>query len=259
MNNAQILVAAANALFVIACGIVSVRLLILSRRTQQLPEFYLGAGFSAMVVAIPLMGVSGLGRLTAGEIDFLTLSLGLLLLWLSISTQAAFTWTAFRPRSAWAEYLVMSIAASEAVIVGGAMHSLGAAPLTTPSFVAVYDWMFWLRVPLGIVYVWTALESAQQYRMARRRNRIGLGDPVTTNRLLLWTANSLVGVFTVSLSALLHMQKKGPFADPHAAAAMGLSGLAGAVLLYLAFMPPARYLRMLRASAPADDAATAEA
>jgi hypothetical protein len=249
MTHTQIFVAGANALFVIACGIVSIRLLVLSRRTQQLPEFYLGAGFSAMVVSIPLMGISGLGRLSAGEIDFLTLALGLLLLWLSISTQAAFTWTAFRPRSSWAEHAVMTIAASEAVIVAGALHALGSAPHATPSFEAVYDWMFHLRIPLGIVYAWTMLESLQQYRMARRRNRIGLGDAVTTNRLLLWTLNSAVGVFTVTLSALLHLQKKGPFADPHAAAALGAAGLTGATLLYAAFMPPDWYLRWVRAQA----------
>jgi hypothetical protein len=81
--------------------------------------------------------------------------------------------------------------------------------------------------------------------MARRRSRIGLGDPITTNRLLLWTCNSMVGIVAISISSLLHLQNRGPFADVRAAAALGIAGLAGAILLYLAFMPPRWYLRYL--------------
>lgn len=241
------LVAAANGLLVVAIGITSVRLLILSRRTQQLPEFYLGAGFACMVLSIPFMGFSGVGRLAAGEVDLLLLAVGLVLLWLSFGTQAAFTWTAFRPRAAWAENLVLAIGSGQAVITGGVLHALGSAPLDTPSFEAAQPWMQALRVPIGVVYLWTSIEAWVQYAMARRRNRIGLGDPVTTNRILLWALNSGVGVLAVAVSALLHLQARGPFADPRAALAIGLAGLAGAVILYLAFMPPAWYLRRVHA------------
>ncbi len=247
MGSALLAVAAANALFVVACGTVSVRLLMLSRRTQQLPEFYLGAGFSCMVVSLPFMGLSGLGRATAGDVDLLLLAVGLLLFWLAVSTQAAFTWTAFRPRAAWAENLVLGIGATQAVLTGGALYALGAAPPDTPSFDAAFHWMQFLRVPIGVVYLWTSIESWLQYAMARRRNRIGLGDPVTTDRILLWAINSLLGVVTVVVSTLLHLDSRGPFADPRAAIALGVSGLIGAFVLYLAFMPPAWYLRRVHA------------
>lgn len=249
MTSAQIGVAAANGLFVIACGGVGVRLLIQFGRTQALPEFYLGAGFCCMVGSLALLGASGLGRLAAGEVDLAALAIGLVLMWLAIFTQATFTWTVFRPKSALAENLVLAIGAGEALIVGGALHALGGADPELPSFQAAWFWTLLLRQPLALVYGWTSLEAFIQWVMARRRDRLGIGSPVVTDRFALWGWTAIIAGSSTAVSTWLHLQGRSPFADPWAAAFLGLSGLVGAILLYLAFLPPRWYLRRVEARA----------
>lgn len=245
MASSLLLVAVANLLFVVACGTVGVRLLLLSRRTQEQPEFYLGLGFCCLVLGLPILGLSGLGRLAAGDLNLFGIALGMALLWLGITTQSAFTWKAFRPEAAWGEAIVLGIGAAEAVIVGGALDALGAAASETPSFEAARTWMFWLRIPLLVAYGWSALESLHQHVLARRRGRLGIGDPVVTNRLLVWGMAAVVGFVSVVASSAMHLRGQGPLADPLAAATLAVTGFAGAVLLYLAFLPPLWYLRMI--------------
>lgn len=249
MRSAGLAVAAAHGLFALACGTVGVRLLLKFRRTHGLPEFYLGTGFCCMVASIGFLGASGLGRLPAGEVELVSLSVGLVLVWLAIFTQATFTWTVFRPHSAWAENAVLAIGACEAVIVGGALHALGGADPDVPSFEAVWLWMLLLRQPLAVVYAWTSAEAFIHWDMARRRERLGIGDSVVTNRFALWGWTGMVAWWTTGASTLTHLQGRGPFADPRAAAFLGLGGLAGAVLLYLAFLPPRWYVERVKARA----------
>jgi hypothetical protein len=249
MGGTVLLVAAANGLFALACGTVGVRLLLLARRSHQLPELYLGLGFCCMVAAVGVLGASGLGRETVGEVDLLLLAVGLALLWFSITAQAAFTWKTFRSSCGWAEILVLSIGAAEALVVGGVLHSLGSAERSVSNFEAAHSWLALLRLPLGASYLWTCVEALLEYGMARRRQHLGLGDPVVTNRLLLWALTSSTGVFSIFLGTTLHLAGKGPFADPVAAGCMAMGGFVAASLLWLAFIPPARYERWISARA----------
>ena len=79
---------------------------------------------------------------------------------------------------------------------------------------------------------------------------VGIGDRVVSNRLALWAANGLVSLSCALVSGLLHLQGRGPLADPRAATVLGLGGVAGAALLYLAFIPPRWYLRRVTAAGP---------
>jgi hypothetical protein len=45
----------------------------------------------------------------------------------------------------------------------------------------------------------------------------------------------------------MHLRGQSPLADPFAATALAVAGFAGAVLLYLAFLPPSWYRRMIAA------------
>lgn len=235
----------ANALFILACGVIGLRLLLLSRRTHALPEFYLGLGLTCMVAAFAALGASGLGRETAGDVNLALTAVGMALLWLSITSQVAFTWKTFRADSAWAELLVMSIGAVEAVAVGGLLYALGAAERATPSFEAARDWTSILRLPMLLGYAWAGVEAWHQLRRARRRDALGLGDPIVTNRFLLWASMSFCALAGSAVSMGLHLAGKGPLADPLAAGVLALAGAGAGVLLWLAFLPPAWYSRFI--------------
>lgn len=245
------LVVLGNGLFALAGGVVGVRLLLLARRTEGLPEGLLGFGFLGLVVAIPLVGIAGMGRATVAELQFELVVAGMLLLWAAAACQTAFTWLTFRPRAGWAKALVIGLAAGEACIVAGVFHAFLMAPGDVHSFAAAGSWTFWIRVPLLVNYGWTAVESLLQYRMARRRAALGLGSAVVRNRFLLFGMVGLSAAATTAVSSVLHLQGMAPTAHPLAAAVMATGGSTAAVLLYLAFMPPRAYRRFLARRAEA--------
>ena len=101
------------------------------------------------------------------------------------------------------------------------------------------------------VYLWSGTESGLEWTQARKRMRLGLSDPVVTNRFLLWllvmffSFASLVGPVTGTfLGILVH---ESPVIQLGAATA----GLACAVCLTLAFLPPRFYLARIEQPATA--------
>jgi hypothetical protein len=123
----------------------------------------------------------------------------------------------------------------------GALRGLAAAPENMPSALAASGWFVAVRVPSILALGWTGIEAFRQWRMARRRVALGIGDPVVSNRFALWCA---VGSFSTAnnlVSTLLQAQGIGPVAHPLGATVIALSGLVSSALLWLVFMPPARY------------------
>ena len=68
MSTTTMLVILGNLLFVIACGTIGTHLLRLARRTGRTPERLLGLGLLQLVFAIPMLGASGMGRVTVMEV-----------------------------------------------------------------------------------------------------------------------------------------------------------------------------------------------
>jgi hypothetical protein len=227
--------------FALACGSVGVRLLLIHRRSRQLPELLLALALLTIIVCAPLLAVSGLGRGVVGAIRFAPLVLGLALFWLYTLFTGAFTWRAFRPAASWGGLLVAALCAAHLAAMLGALRGLAAAPESMPSIDAAWGWFVAVRVPPILALAWTGGEAFRQWRMARRRVALGIGDPVVCNRFALWCA---VGSFSTAnnlVSTLLQAQGIGPVAHPVGAAVIALSGLGSSALLWLVFMPPARY------------------
>lgn len=246
MNATVLVVVGSYALFVLACGIVGVRLIALAKRTQQFPEFLLGTGLSAAVIAMPTLGIAGVGRGTAGDFNSALGATGFLLIWVGIVFMAAFTWRTFRAGSFWAAALVASIAAFEAYACVSCFQAITSAIPSSPAFEATSRWVLLLRMPVGAMFFWTGLEGFFAYRMARRREALGLADRVVTNRLFLWCLVGWAMCANNGVASVLHAQGRSPTTDPIAALALGAGGCVGALLLYLAFLPPERYLRFIR-------------
>lgn len=246
MESSTFFVALSNLAFAGICGTVGVRLLRLGWRTRQAPELCVGIGLFGLIVSIPLMTYAGIGRLVVSEVRMSAAALALLVLCVGSAFVYAFTWKTFRPRDAWAAWLVAACSAATGALAIGAYRSMAMAPGETSSFDACGVWLTGLYYPMLVSFIWTAIEGFREWTRARRRLQLGLGDRVVANRFLLWggiggisASNSLLGLYLNHLG--LSATK-----DPIVAAISSVGGITAAALLWLMFMPPAAYLRWIR-------------
>jgi len=237
----------AGALYVIA----GARLARLSLRTGELPEAALATcflcwGVSYFAYAIPtaLADESLIARC------FFT---GAILGDVGAVAAAVFTWKVFRAKAAWARVLVGAIAL--AFVASNAGHAAvgdfeGSSPLTS-----VWYWLRWTGATVACA--WIGVEASIQYRMAGRREALGLSDALVRNRLLLWGG---VGVCWVVLQivyigqdiAWARTQQWPAFSDT----LVGIIEFLSIGMVWIAFFPPRAYRAWIERRTP--DAARAE-
>lgn len=247
MTATTLLVILGNLLFVITCGAIGGHLVALAHRTGRTPERLLGSGLLLLVLSIPLLGASGLGRVTVGEINLPFVVAGLALFSISVLCQSAFVWQTFRPGRSWALVLALTLGIAEFAVSGGILHSiLNSAPDLRASAVT-RDGIFWVRIPLAISYAWTSIEGFMQYRMAQRRQKLGIGDAVLTNRFYVWGGTGVLAFSNTVISSALHLQGMTPFNHPLSAALLGVGAALTSIGLLLVFLPPVRYLDWIKA------------
>jgi len=240
----QLLAAGATLAFIVVSAVLGVRLLLLARRTQAVPELALGLAFFlvgavgfplgllAVVpgVAAPLArGVFGVSQIATG-----------------VGSAAVFVFTrsVFRPQSGWAAWLVrvaaLLLAAQAAIGVARALQA-------EPSQFGNADLGFSVRQGVtAFSYAWTALEALRYRALLVRRLALGLAEIEVVNRFLLW-AIAGVGAFTGSFTmSAVSIAGAAPWDSSLALAAVGLGGLTSAICAWLAFMPPQAYRAWVR-------------
>jgi hypothetical protein len=220
-----------------------------SWRSQRLPELILGTsfilwGFAYVCWEIPIATADEpltqplffAGRIFthAGTIFF-----------------ASFCWIEFRARSRWAKNLVIAIAFSlSAGVIGSiALEDWeGIRPITNP-------W-WWLEWAAGLLAMgWVGVEGFLAYPSARKRLQLGLSDPLTCNRLLLW---GITGVAMTAYSGVLLFHAIGFESD--GVWSIALDRVNGAVeaitiaLFWLIYFPPNFYQHWIAGAAPAAEA-----
>jgi hypothetical protein len=244
----ELLVLASAVAFVGVGAGVGVKLLALARRTGGFPE--LVVGFSLLVlagVAWPLMLVARApvppAALRAAYVGAsLTMALG----WAGVFL---FTWRVFRPDAGWARVLAgAGIAGVLAAGLAGAIRALtlpDAMALRKPALPGVV-----LLLSAQAVYAWTALESFRYRTLLRRRIPLGLADPLVADRFGLWGWTGLCGAGSI-LPATWASLTGGDPGSQLSHLVVGVCGLVSSGVLYLAFLPPAAYVRFVRENAPA--------
>lgn len=249
----QLFLAVAILTFVLAASLVGLRLLALARRTRQLPELLVGAGFSLIgLLGYPLAMLSGFGRGTVADLHVGVWLAGILLMNAGLACLYVFTARVFRPGSAFALGLAALLTAASLASGLGTLAALRAAAPEALSFsVAPLSTMLG-QLASGGGFAWIGVESWLQLRMARRRQSLGLSDPVVANRFLLWVlfSASTLGM-NLANSCALAAGISAVESVPVQAAMTGL-GLSASSCMYLAFLPPPAYRRWLvaRRSAP---------
>ena len=225
---------------------LAVRLFRLARRTRGLPEALVGVYFLLVPFGIAASirvdrfdpEAAWLVRATANAL-FSAGGVAILL----------FAWFVFRPDARWARALAWG---GSAVIA-----ALWAAAI--PLGLYESDHSLFLLLPVYASYLWVFFESARYALLLRRRQRLGLADPVVANRFLLfavWTggvgAITLMGV-GMSLAQVVQgtFHDGGGLSHPVVLGATRALSLPIAVAIFLTFLAPGRYHAWLRARAVA--------
>ena len=217
-------------------SLLSLRLFRLASRTRQLPEALVGGYFLLVPFGISL----------AIRVDRFSPELAP---WARAGANALFTlggvalllfaWLVFRRDARWARMLAW----------GG---SLGVLALWVAGFpLGAYQTgaNFFLLLPVYASYLWVFLESLRYWTLLRRRLRLGLADPVVTNRFLLfaiWTGGVVAITLLGLVGALVQLQNGsfrdgGGLGDPVLLGITRLLALPIAVAIWLTFLPPRRY------------------
>lgn len=242
----EILGAIGMVAFLISSATIGVRLLLLYRRTGQIPELALAIGFL-------VGGVLGY----APETVFLSLDLvspeleasGLLVTQLAIRTAALsllfFTYFVFRPGVVWARGGV-------ALLFGLLMLSWWMFPQTQTYAKTTADqlWYNVFTVARSVCIGWGAVESFVYYSKLKRRAEIGLSDPILTHRFLMWG----IGLSAMTLLMASTLLAAWVGVDPTVSGWVLLestTGMLGAITLWLTFFPSQAYRRWVLEGADA--------
>ncbi len=230
-------------------GITGIRVLVLAAHTRQLPELLLGCsylvggmlGWSLLLVAGALL----VGRPDLHVLTEVLQAGGSFCLNLGVVAASLFTWRVFNPRSvpiALLFFAQLAVLLADFVHNGVMMH-LAIPPATDPWF---YPGMF----GRDLTYVWLPIVALRYWNMLRKRLPLGLSDPVTTNRVLLW---GLTGVVTFLYCVVAGITAYLDLWVRYGEAMFLCTGVmmsVGALLGWLAFVPPARYLAWVEGRAP---------
>lgn len=234
--------------FVLVSLVLGPRLLALARRTGELPELTMG-------LCLLLMGGLGypfatLGRaVTAFPDDLRGFLVGCSALCNTVgfAALALFTWRVFRRGSRAAGMLVAACVAvlalllpAEAVWPGLVESALSAMPYPgMPGYLRVV-------VGLAILY-WASVEAGLYASLLARRLALDLADAVVVDRLRLWTLAIAGASASYTTSFVLSFLGIDLASSSVGAAIIGTLGLVSATAAWLAFLPPAGYLRRVRA------------
>lgn len=227
-----LLATASFAIFFLASLAVGVRLLLLARRTRQLPELALAIGFLVGgVLGYGLLAAVTADLTPAGVLGDVAVYLGSASLRLGALMVAFFTWRVFRPDEAWAKGWFTLLCA---LAVAGLVTRVAVGPVKHTQDSAL---LFWTANLLTTgCYTWGTIESVRFHRVLRRRERLGLGDPAVATRVMLWAIGTGCPALVTLLSYLAWFRGEDPLRSPFQSVSYLLIATS-AVAAWLAFFP----------------------
>jgi hypothetical protein len=242
------LAAVGGGAFVLASFVLGLRLVLLARRTRGLPEFLLGMGLFLMagigyplgIVALRADGLPTSVRVALAVANMLCLTVGM-------SGVALFTHLVFHPGGRGSLAAVAGVSLAYCACLAGQ----GLGPGFEDYLANAYGpWRHSMNASI-VCSSWAGVESLRWWWTLRKRLRIGLADPVVVARFRLWATAMLTAALITLVSIVLESIGIPMMGTAAGALVVGPLGLVIAGSLWLAFLPPAVYLRRVRARAPA--------
>ncbi|MDJ0788120.1 MAG: hypothetical protein QNK05_15030 [Myxococcota bacterium] len=218
-------------------AILSVRLLLVWRRTRALPELALGVASLALTLS-PILLIVG-ARLASSHpgVALAAFTLGVLLHPINPLAMACGVFRIFRPDARWAGALCGLVAVAFAV---WAWRRLGAGEIALqtkdPLSAAISH-----AGRLG-VYAWAAFECFRYRALLHRREQFGIGSPETAHRLALWGASAACIAGVAAIGWYGFAVREVPLLQwPLGLLGVNGLGLLAAATLWVAFFPPRAY------------------
>jgi hypothetical protein len=229
---------------IVADAVVGARLLLLAARTRQLPELCFGLSFLSLgVVGYPLSIIARKAALAGAPVPGL-LPTALFFQDLASLMMFVATWRTFRPGKRWPLVVVWIGAGAFVSSLVGDSAAAGAWVLRDGG--AWYQLGFWARAG---AYIWAAVEAGRYYGVMRRRLAVGLADPAVADRFRLWAISSSAISAAFLIFFMGRLWAENVATSTPVLAATSAAGLAAGVTVWLAFVPPAGYLRRVAARA----------
>ena len=235
---------AVGALAMIAVdAVVGVRLLLLARRTRQIPEAALGTAFLLLgAIGYPLTTLARRGVIASESVNAALMGSGLLVQDVACFAVVLATALTFRGGTRVARIVVAVAGVWFAASWLGQLVTSGFGPLE-PNL--AYSAGLAARTA---AFGWASFEAFRAYTQGRKRVRLGLAEPLVVNRFLLFGLG-MGGVFAAFVIFIVgQLTTANPSAAAWVLAATGVMGIAAAVPTWLAFVPPAAYRRRFAAA-----------
>jgi hypothetical protein len=240
----QVLAAVSFAATLVAGLAAGGRLLALAHATRQTEELFLGLGVVLLAAASTLeVAAMELARPGVGAAGAYPLEVVALFLHSASSSSLCFAvWRIFHPDRPWALRLCLAETAL--------LFTSWQAVILLSEHTSVTGFTPWFHLHVasrGAAFAWGTISGTAYYRRLRRRRNLGLADAFLCHRFLLWTVGMActTGILATALFTNL-TQGVLVYAWPPALLLVSLLGLPAAGALWLAFLPPPSYERLIR-------------
>jgi hypothetical protein len=217
------------------------RLLLIWRETRGLPELLIaglivgvgtiGVGCGFVISQLPLTGAL---RNVASFVPTTGVLFGM-------TSLCVFTWKVYRPASVGARLAAVALVGPLAALQAYALVRGSVTVLTEPLIASVSSVLYTTTM------VWSAVEAILYWTRMRKRVKLGLADPMVTNRLLLWAIATGTAGVGIAIGAVARIGF-GVGADGGASWVLisyAAHGSVSAIAFWLAFKPPRAYARWI--------------
>jgi hypothetical protein len=227
--------------------VVGLKLLGIAAHSRKFPEFAIGA---ALFVYSAVGQTSAVARAALSDDPSVALRMtlavvSLLALYATLLGLSLFTWRVFGAESRWRQALAATIAVTGLLVTALTIRSAwlwisANAPLDLYGRIGVTP-------HFALAFGWVSLESLRYHAQMRKRQALGLADPVVTNRFFVWGAGEGVSsLLVLALFVATAVHGETSIGHPLVRVLMTLAGLVNALVWWLSFMPPEAYLRWVR-------------
>ncbi len=223
--------------------VVGIRLVRAGLRTHEVPELSIGLSSLATSVGALCLALAMRGG-PAAPLDGGLFAAAHGILALSVPLLAIGTWRIFRPRSRVAAAMCVFIATQVALTW---LWMLAGDPLER----SVQLPGALLQLGRGAAYGWAAAECFRHYARMRRRQAIGLADPLIAHQFWLWGVSAALLTAVYALGAYANGVHGIRLVEwPAGLLLAACLAMLGSVGIWLAFFPPKLYRRRVQAQAP---------